>query len=203
MLIKICGIRDIEAARAADEAGADLIGFIFSTAFRRYIEPAKAAEICRSVRKVKKVGVFVDEAADYVNETARICGLDFVQLHGHETAEYAATINCPLIKAMRYGDDFTAAAANDYPAEMILVDSFAKGKVGGTGQTFAWQEAAAETAKLKKPFLIAGGISQENAGEAVKIFAPDGLDASGSLEDEDGNKSPQKIRDYIKSLRND
>lgn len=201
MLIKICGIRDVDAARTAEDAGADFIGFILSKGFRRTIEPEKAAEICRSVKRVKKVGVFVDEPAEYVNGAAHLCGLDYVQLHGHETAEYAASINYPIIKAMRYGDDFTAEAANSYPAEMILVDSFANGKVGGSGQAFAWHEAAAETEKLKKPFLIAGGISKENAGEAMRIFNPDGLDASGSLEDEDGNKSPEKIREYLGTVK--
>ncbi|MDO4203563.1 MAG: phosphoribosylanthranilate isomerase [Selenomonadaceae bacterium] len=200
MLIKICGIRDIDAARAAEEAGADFIGFILSHGFRRTVEPEAAAEICRSIRRVKKVGVFVDEPAEYVNEAARLCGLDYVQLHGHETPEYAAAIKYPIIKAMRYGDDFTAEAANSYPADMLLVDSFANGKVGGSGQAFAWQEAAAETKKLTKPFFIAGGISKENAREAIEVFNPNGLDASGSLEDEAGNKSPEKIREYIESL---
>lgn len=201
MLIKICGIRDIEAARAAEEAGADFIGFILSPGFKRTIEPEQAAKICRSLRRVKKVGVFVDAPVDFVNSTAALCGLDYVQLHGHESSEYAEEINFPRIKAMRYGDDFTAEAANGYPAEMILVDSFAKGKVGGTGQTFAWQAAAAETEKLTKPFLIAGGITRENAREAIRVFNPAGLDASGSLEDEAGNKSPEKIREYIKAVK--
>lgn len=201
MLIKICGIRDMEAARAAERAGADFIGFILSPVSRRYIAPEKAAEICREVSKIKKVGVFVNAAAEYVNNTAKFCGLDYVQLHGGEPADYAAKIGYPLIKAFRYGDDFSPEGANGYPSEIILLDSFAKARWGGTGQPFGWKEAAAETGRLTKPFFIAGGISTENALEAIKIFNPAGLDASGSLEDDAGNKSPEKICNYIEFLK--
>lgn len=201
MLIKICGIKDIEAARAAGEAGADFIGFILSPVSRRYIEPEKAAEICRGVGRIKKVGVFVNSAAEYVNNTAKLCGLDYVQLHGRESADYAAQIEYPLIKAFRYGDDFSPEAANSYPAEIILLDSFTKDEWGGTGRAFGWKEAAIEAGRLTKPFFVAGGISMENALEAIRIFNPAGLDASGSLEDDAGNKSPEKIRDYIELLK--
>lgn len=201
MLIKICGIKDIEAARAAEEAGVDFIGFILSPVSRRYVAPEKAAEICRGVSRIKKVGVFVNSVAEYVNNTAKLCGLDYVQLHGREPADYAAKIGYPLIKAFRYGDDFSPETANSYPAEIILLDSFTKDEWGGTGRAFGWKEAAIEAGRLTKPFFVAGGISMGNALEAIRIFNPAGLDASGSLEDDAGNKSPGKIRDYIELLK--
>lgn len=200
-MIKICGIRDSEAARAAEEAGADLIGFILSPVSRRYVEPERAAAICRGLSRVKKVGVFVNEPVEYVNNTAKLCGLDYIQLHGQETAGYALKITYPLIKAFRYGDDFSPEVANRYPAAFILLDSFAKGKFGGTGRAFSWRSAATEAGRLTKPFFVAGGISSENALEAVRIFRPAGLDVSGSLEDAAGNKSPQKIRAFIELLK--
>ena len=107
---------------------------------------------------------------------------------------------CPVIKAYRYGDDFDAAAANAYPAEIILVDSYVAGAAGGTGTAFGWQEATREIAHVTKPVLIAGGITTENVGEAAEVFHPFGVDVSGGLE-EDGEKSEAKIRAFMAAVR--
>ena len=198
--VKICGIRGLEAAKAAEEYGADFIGFIFSPQFRRFIAPELAADICRKVSGVKKVGVFVDEDISYVNETAKMCGLDYVQLHGHESEEYALKVECPVIKAWRWQDDFEPARADAYPSEYILLDSFAKGKVGGTGVAFAWQEAVKDTLGLKTPVILAGGIDAGNVKEAEEIFRPYAVDASGSMEI-NGEKSIEKIKEFLMAAK--
>ena len=131
MRVKMCGMKSLAAARAARDAGADYIGFVFAKESRRYIAPAAARKICAACSGVLKVGVFVDAPMDAVNEIAGHCGLDYIQLHGHEPAADARRANRPVIKAYRYGDDFDADAANDYPAEIILVDSYAPGAAGG------------------------------------------------------------------------
>ena len=127
---------------------------------------------------------------------ARRCRFSAIQLHGHEPPEYAEALRSAadvrIIKAFRWRDDFSVEAANDYPADYILLDTFKKGMAGGTGETFRWREAANETRKLKKPLLLAGGISEENAEEAARTLSPFALDVSGSLE-ENGEKSPKKI----------
>ena len=201
MRVKMCGMRTMAAARAAEEAGADYIGFIFAKNSRRYVAPEAAREIVRTLRRVKKVGVFVDAPMDEINEIAAYVGLDYVQLHGHESAEMARQSEHPVIKAYRYGDDFDADAANVYPAEMILVDSYVQGAAGGTGTAFHWQEAAREIARVTKPVLIAGGITAENVGEAAAIFQPFGVDVSGGLE-KNGEKSEAKIRVFMEVVRN-
>lgn len=198
--IKICGIKTLEAARAAEAFGADYIGFVFLKGRRRYIEPEAAAEIAKNIKSAMKVGVFVDETPDYVNQTARICGLDYVQLHGHEDEKYASQIKFPIIKAYRYGENFSVEQADSFPAEIILIDSFVKGKAGGTGTSFNWHEATEGLKGLKKPFMVAGGISKENALDAIKIFSPYGLDVSGSLEI-NGEKSPELIREFLCSVK--
>ena len=200
MRVKMCGMRTITAARAAEEAGADYVGFIFAEGSKRYVAPETAREIARELRHVKKVGVFVDAPMDAVNDIATLVGLDYVQLHGHETADMALRAACPVIKAYRYGDDFDAAAANAYPAEIILVDSYVAGAAGGTGTAFGWQEATREIAHVTKPVLIAGGITTENVGEAAEVFHPFGVDVSGGLE-EDGEKSEAKIRAFMAAVR--
>ena len=200
MRVKMCGMKTVSAALAAEEAGADYIGFVFAKKSRRFIAPKAAQEIVRELRHAQKVGVFVDAPMDEVNAIAALVGLDYVQLHGHETAETARGSERPVIKAYRYGDDFDADAANAYPAEMVLVDSYVQGAAGGTGTAFHWQEAAREIARVTKPVLIAGGITAENVGEAAVIFHPFGVDVSGGLE-EQGEKSEEKIRAFMEAVR--
>ena len=148
---KLCGMKTVEAARAAETAGADFIGFIFWRRSHRFVEPEQAARIAEALQRVKTVGVFVDEEPALVNAVARQCHLDFVQLHGHEDAAYAEQMEVPVIKAYRYGDGFSAEAANAFPAAMILVDAYQKGAAGGTGTCFDWQQAQREVAAVKKP----------------------------------------------------
>ncbi|WP_315306123.1 phosphoribosylanthranilate isomerase [Selenomonas noxia] len=200
MRVKMCGMKTVSAALAAEEAGADYIGFVFAEKSRRFVAPKAAQEIARELRHAQKVGVFVDAPMDEVNAIAALVGLDYVQLHGHETAETARGSERPVIKAYRYGDDFDVDAANKYPAEIILVDSYLQGAAGGTGTVFAWQEAAREIARITKPVLIAGGITAEKVGEAAVIFHPFGVDVSGGLE-EQGEKSEEKIRAFMEAVR--
>ena len=200
MRVKMCGMKTVSAALAAEEADADYIGFVFAEKSRRFIAPKAAQEIARELRHAQKVGVCVDAPMDEVNAIAALVGLDYVQLHGHETAETARGSERPVIKAYRYGDDFDVDAANKYPAEIILVDSYLQGAAGGTGTVFAWQEAAREIARITKPVLIAGGITAENVGEAAVIFHPFGVAVSGGLE-EQGEKSEEKIRAFMEAVR--
>jgi phosphoribosylanthranilate isomerase len=202
MKVKICGIRTLEAAKAAEAAGADLIGFVFADS-RRRIAPAQAAQISGEIQKCKTVGVFVDADSQYVNEIARLVGLDYVQLHGSEDAGYIDSIKQPVIKAFRWGDDFSLEAVHACPAKFILLDSFLPGQKGGTGKKIPWQEAAPTLQHLKRPFFLAGGISVENVQMAAEIFAPFGIDVSGGVE-ENGEKSGVKIKQFMdvaKSLK--
>lgn len=197
MIVKICGLKTEEAAQAAEAAGADLLGFIFYRGSRRYVSPGRVREISSRLQGSKKVGVFVDAPLEEVNELVEFCRLDYVQLHGHEDESYARQVARPVIKAYRYGDDFRAEEAEAYPAEMILLDSFVQGEAGGTGKAFAWQEASRDVAGLSKPLLVAGGISEVNLPEVVRIFHPYGVDVSGSLE-EQGEKSVGLINSFLR-----
>jgi len=196
MKVKICGLCTEEAVLAAEDAGADFLGFIFYEKSHRHVLPEEVRGLTKHVRRAKTVGVFVDAPLDEVNATADFCSLDFVQLHGHESAAYARAVCRPVIKAFHWGDDFSAEEANDYPAEIILLDSFSKDAVGGTGQRFRWREAAEETVRLEKPLLVAGGIASGNVREAEEVFRPYGVDVSGSLEIEK-RKSVERIREFM------
>ncbi len=197
--VKICGIKTRETAIEADQSGADFIGFIFYKKSSRFINPFKAAEIANSVN-CKKVGVFVDESPGVINGITRLVGLDYVQLHGNEDVKFASKIRAPIIKAWRYNAELDMREVNNYPCDIILLDSFVKGRVGGTGKTFDWRKASLETRKLTKPFLIAGGISIDNVREVIDIFRPYGIDVSGSLEI-NGVKSANKIREFMETVK--
>ena len=197
--VKVCGIKTLEAAVEANKNNVDYIGFIFYKKSPRYIKPFAAAEIARAV-KCKTVGVFVDESLESLKEISHLVDLDLVQLHGNEDAKYASRIRKPVIKAWRYGEGFNARDADNFPCDIILLDSYVKGQAGGTGQIFNWHKASTETKKLTKPLMIAGGISIENVREVVDIFQPFGVDVSGSLE-VNGIKSVNKIREFLKLVK--
>ncbi len=201
MKIKICGIKTLTAAQAVENYGSDFIGCIFYKKSRRYISPELAAQILKPLKRVKKVGVFVNEKVSVVNEISALVNLDYVQLHGNENADYAAQIHKPIIKAYRFNENFNVDDANNFPCEFILIDSFVKGQVGGTGQTFNWENSADKISQITKPIFIAGGISLENFSDAARIFKPYALDVSGSLEI-DGEKSVDKIKSFMTATKN-
>ena len=173
MKAKLCGMKTLAAAQAAEVAGATFIGFIFWPKSRRYIAPEQAAAIVAQLHRVKTVGVFVDEAPERVNA------------------------------AYRYGEGFDAKAAAVFPADYILLDSGTAKLPGGTGRRFAWREAAQavdEVPELRSRLLIAGGVAEDNVAEIESIFHPFGVDVSGSLEVE-GEKSIEKIESFMKAVK--
>ena len=198
-MIKVCGMREADNIREVETLDIDMMGFIFWPKSSRYVSQRPD----HLPNRVKRVGVFVDEDPEQVKRLADDYDLDYIQLHGHEPPEYAEALRSAadvrIIKAFRWRDDFSVEAANDYPADYILLDTFKKGMAGGTGETFRWREAAHETRKLKKPLLLAGGISEENAEEAARTLSPFALDVSGSLE-ENGEKSPEKIAAFMQEI---
>lgn len=195
MLIKICGLRTLEAAQTAAESGADLIGFVFADS-KRKIDVATAATISAAVKGPGKVGVFVNQPLSEVLEIADRCHLDYLQLHGEESPEYCLALNRPVIKACRVRQDFTPATIADYPAGYLLLDSFVPGQPGGTGIPFDWHAVSLRIGRPRQKFLIAGGLTPENVSEAIRILNPDGVDVSGGVET-DGVKDSGKIRRFI------
>lgn len=199
MIVKICGITSFEAAIAAEEAGADLIGFVFAPS-RRQISVTQAAVIAQSVPKVGKVGVFVNSSLAEVQEIAEVCKLDFVQLHGEESPDYCRNVGVPVIKAFQVGADFAIHKISSYDVERILLDTLVVGQVGGTGKVFDWQQGTALIAQLQQPVLVAGGLTPDNVGEAIRLMKPQGVDVSGGVETV-GSKDSEKIRQFIQAVR--
>lgn len=195
--MKICGIKTEEALAAADANGADFVGFIFVKESHRYIEPANAAVLTAKLHRAKTVGVFVNAGVEEVQRISKQCNLSYVQLHGTESADYAKCIETPVIKAWRWGDNFSLEEASRYPAELHIIDSYRPGgAAGGTGEVFRWREAVDDLKAFQKPFLVAGGITENNVFDALDTFHPAGIDVSGGLEI-DREKSVEKIVSFL------
>jgi phosphoribosylanthranilate isomerase len=185
---------------AAAEADADLIGFVFAPSRRRiHHEAAKA--ITTVVSNIGKVGVFVNAPLTEVQAIAQYCRLDFIQLAGDESPEYCAQLGYPVIKTIRIPPDGMLPDLNSYhTVAWLLFDTFVAGSYGGTGQIFDWRQIVGIQAKLNIPVMIAGGLTPDNVGEAIRQAAPQGVDVSGGVET-DGQKDTRKIACFTKAVR--
>ncbi len=199
--LKICGITTLEDARFVAGALADYIGFVFASGSPRLISARDAAEISGWIHGPEKVGVFVNQPADEINATVERVGLDLVQLHGEESTTDAALIKAPIIKAFRIREEADLPAIREQMLEWesiaryYLFDSRNDKMHGGTGATWNWRFL--KDLEPEKPFFVAGGISHQNAGEAIQNTAPFAMDLSSSLESEPGIKDFDKMTDFF------
>jgi phosphoribosylanthranilate isomerase len=206
--IKICGITRLEDALTAIQAGADLLGFNFHPASPRAIIPQQCAEITTRLRKeyshVTLVGVFVNLPVERVNGILDECELHLAQLHGDETPGMVASFEGRAYKAFRGIPDkpeeytaYTMSRNNAPPA--LLVDALVQGLYGGSGVIADWKAAAILAQKL--PLLLAGGLRPENVTDAVRQVRPWGVDCASGVESAPGIKDPDKLRAFIRAVR--
>jgi len=187
--VKICGIRTVEAAQAAVDAGADFLGFNFVPSSKRYIDPKSATEIINYIRgKIKIVGVFQNSTATYVNKTASDLGLDLVQLHGNEDNGYINKIKIPVIKAIQI---------NDKP-EAIQAAYFLLDRPNRKGRSVNLEKAA--QLALKFDLFFAGGLNPDNVDNVIRRVRPFAVDVAGGIE-KNGMQDIQKIKKFIKNAK--
>ncbi len=198
--VKICGITRYDDACVALDAGAWALGFVFHPTSPRFIAPERAAAILdRLPRSTFSVGVFVDWPLDELNRAVRLAGLRGAQLHGDESPEYAARVEAEMVmKAFRVGEDFDPARVDGYPGQRILLDTHKGGVPGGTGRVFDWR--VAREVGRRRPFILAGGLTPENAAEAVASAQPEGIDVSSGVEANPGIKDPIKLRRLFEAV---
>lgn len=193
--VKICGICDRDAAQAAIEAGADLLGFHFCRSDRRVTpEDAKAIVDSLSLRPTI-VGVFIDQDAAEVREIAEFVGLDLLQLHGSEPVGFEA--GRPVMKVLKVKDGMVPDAAA-WP-DPIMLDSWSADQRGGTGQTWDWESARGLLGS--RQVFIAGGLQPGNVSRVVSTFKPYGVDVSSGVESAVRVKDPDKVRAFVHAVR--
>lgn len=202
--VKICGITSLHDARFVSGALADYMGFIFYEQSPRYIEPAQAGAIANWIEGPENVGVFVNQPLDNVNMVARQTGIDMVQLHGDEPAEYCSLVEKPVIKAIHILDETTAeslkkeAAAYRPEVDYLLFDTKVDGKWGGTGRVFDWSILQAISEDI--PFFLSGGLNKSNVQTACERVQPYAVDVSSGLESEPGVKSFNKVEGFMNKM---
>jgi len=197
--VKICGITNLEDAKAAVDMGADILGFNFYPKSPRFILPDKALEI------INKLPTFVDMAAvlvnslfDQVKDLAELGFLNWLQFHGDETPEYCDAfkwLNIKTIKAIRVASKDYAEQARTYYTDAILLDAFDKSLYGGTGKKFDWSVLT----DINKRVFLAGGINPENAAEAVETGVY-GIDVCSGVEESPGKKDHGKMKKLFENL---
>ena len=196
--IKICGLRRMEDASYVNEIKPDYVGFVFWDKSKRNLTFDEAKRLRDAIDpEIKTIGVFVNRDINdivYLTENGIISG---VQLHGTETEADIKEVRerCPegtwVLKAFEVKDEGDAQRANESSADMILVDS---GK--GSGNVFDWTILNS----LTRDYILAGGLSAENVGDAVKAYHPFAVDVSSKVET-DGYKDREKILDFCNAVR--
>ena len=200
--IKICGIKTVTDARAAMEAGADLIGFNFYPKSPRFVEVGLCRGIMSTMRNfgghVQYVGVFVNASVAQIRATMETCGLNLAQLHGDESADMLQELGGKGFKAFRgIPENLDGFARQNAPA--FLLDASVKGMYGGSGVTADWSMATV-LAKTY-PLLLAGGLNPENVADAVRQVKPWGVDVASGVEAAPGVKDAGKLKAFVKAVR--
>lgn len=205
MQIKVCGIKNLDEALVAAEAGATHLGFNFYPKSPRYIAPDACARLIASlatlgVSAIVRVGLFVNAPATTVAAMLNGCGLDLAQIHSDDTPEQLRPLRGRLYKAFRGTADGQAFAdyatlSSGQPA--LLVDAHVPGAFGGTGQLADWE--AARSVAVRYPIFLAGGLTPENVAAAIEHVRPWGVDVASGVESAPGQKDHTKMRAFIRN----
>ncbi len=200
--VKICGLRRTQDVEYVNTLLPDFAGFVFASS-KRQVTAAQAAQLKALLApQVKAVGVFVNAKADCIAQLAQAGTIDLIQLHGDESAAYCQGLrqltDLPIIRAVRVKDAATVAAANAYPADYLLFDTYTPGQYGGTGRRF--DAALLEKCGVSKPYFIAGGLDADCVADVIKNTKAFAVDVSGGVET-DGFKDEKKIAAFIAKVR--
>ncbi len=197
--VKICGITRLEDALAAVRLGVDALGFNFWPRSKRYLPPAAARDIVRRLPPlVTAVGVFVDPSRDEVLRAVDASGVGVAQLHGDESPELCLSLPLPVLKAIRVVDAGSLVQLASYDVRGFLLDTPGPG-YGGSGRTFDWSLVAEVAREL--PIVLAGGLTPENVGEAVRVVHPWAVDVASGVESAPGVKDEDRMRRFIDAAK--
>jgi phosphoribosylanthranilate isomerase len=225
--VKICGITNLEDALMAVDAGADALGFVFYEKSPRHVAPEDAQRIVAKLPDgVEKVGVLVNQPAKQISQIVEHTGLTAVQVYQKECAETLGDYSAlnpsahrspPKIIFVVPGDQFADAGGIHLKSGFwgiqrgfrdilyaLLVDCVSGGQFGGTGRQFDWIKVRGMMPGLNliRPTIVAGGLTASNVATAMALLQPWGVDVSSGVEAGPGRKDPEKVREFIRVVRN-
>lgn len=202
--IKICGITNLEDARAAIDYGADALGFIFVKSSPRYVRnfPGALAIIREIPPFVTPVGVCLDGAE---LQSLQELSISTIQYYKHEMMDGPLLKKMRFIRAFPVKDESSLAEIEQAMTELnplaLLLDAYHPSKLGGSGETFNWDLAVEAKARFGKPIILAGGLTPENVADAVAAVRPYAVDVSSGVEAEPGRKDHAKLKAFIDAVR--
>ncbi len=185
----------------ADRLGADAIGMVFYPPSSRAVSIEQAAPLARMAGAFcTRVALFVNPTEAEVRQVLSQVAIDVIQFHGDETPEFCQNFGRPWIKALRVRDSATLEADLERYADAtsILLDTYKPGQPGGTGESFNWQLIPE---RWRRSIILAGGLDPANVFEAVTTVQPLGVDVSGGIEAAKGEKSPEKMTEFVRQVR--
>ena len=208
--IKICGIKEPTHALAAVAAGADAIGLVFVEQSPRCVTPDQAKAVADALPDgAVSVGLFADHPGQAMKQIMDDVGLTIAQLHGHESIdEIDALAGYPVWKALPFNVDFQHIASTwDHAprVDALLVDTpppggATGGLTGGSGIAFDWASLAKIKHHLAKPIILAGGLTPDNVGDAIRTIRPYGVDVSSGVESSRGVKDLGLIKAFCEAV---
>ena len=200
--VKVCGLTRVEEAVACAQAGAQAVGCVFYAESARCVTAATARAIRRALPpEVACVGVFVDEPFEGIMALAAQTGFTAVQLHGSEAPEVVERLRREglfVIKALFADRAPGIETASQYSASAYLVECGQGALPGGNAHAWEWGRAAA--LGQRHPLILAGGLTPENAAQAVRAALPDAVDVSSGVEAGPGRKSIRKVEQFIAAV---
>lgn len=200
--VKICGVTRAEDAFLAIELGASAIGFNFYRASPRYIDPRDARKIITQLPPlVSTVGVFADEADVLrIRAMAEQSAVGAVQLHGPRLPSDLSTLKSfPVIRAVAVSPDFDPSSLVGLRASAFLLDVCEPQLIGGTGRTIDWRQAR-EVRLMGCTIILAGGLTAENAGQAIRAVRPYAVDVASGVESSPGIKDAGRLRAFFAAV---
>ena len=213
---KVCGIRDVATARAVAAQHPAAIGLNFFPKSARYVDDATAGEIASAVSgQVELIGVFVNEPIREVIRRVRDCGLTGVQFHGGETPDEMAEVAraCPQVQIIRAHRrkpaglqplvmELTELSERGVICHRCLIDAYSPHEYGGTGLQVPWSDLRGEVERLSlPPMVLAGGLTPENIGEAIRTAQPHGVDVASGVESSPGVKDLRLVSLFLERAR--
>lgn len=204
--VKICGITNITDAEVAVQAGADALGFVFYDKSPRAVTIDQAWAVFETLPAfVTTTALFVNPDVALVNRVIEALKIDLLQFHGDESPAFCEQFSRPYIKAVRMQPetDLKQLAAQYASSQGLLLDTYVKGIPGGTGAAFNWDWVSPEKRQnMPLPVILAGGLNEENIGQAINSVHPWAVDVSGGVESAPGQKSSEKIQAFIQAVNN-
>ena len=209
MRVKICGLRSRAEIGAAADAGAAYVGLVFFPPSPRHLTLADARWVVQGVPEgVTCVALTVDPTDEALEALLAAVAIDMLQLHGRESPERVAEVRDrfrrPVMKAVGIAGEADLAQLDAYAgvADQILVDARPSRDAavpGGNGIAFDWRLIRGR--RWKRPWMLAGGLTPENVGEAVRLTGAEQVDVSSGVESRPGCKDAARVAAFVRNAR--